>query len=161
MRGEIMADYASSIRLEFTGAKEEEKEANEIIGRMLSEVDEYENEYTEAFADDAAISNYDLKEIVTSSAEMLVEKFPASRFEIEAAFSQLNAEGEARYTRRYDGNELHGRNIYCPYDFNGCCPECGCEVVEIDDFDPNTTYVCQECGGEFTLVDQEIIFSEF
>ena len=156
-----MADYASSIRLEFTGAKEEEKEANEIIGRMLSEVDEYGNEYTEAFADDAAISNYDLQDVVASSAEILVEKFPSSKFEIEAAFSQLNAEGEARYTRRYDGEELHGRDIYCPYDFDGCCPECGCEVVEIDDFDPNITYVCQECGEEFTLDDQEIIFDEF
>ena len=115
-----MADYASSFSLDFIGTREEEKAANEIIGHMLSEADEYENEYTGAFADDAAISNYDLKEIVTSSAEMLVEKFPASRFEIEAAFSQLNAEGEARYTRRYDGDELHGRDIYCPYDFDGC-----------------------------------------
>ena len=156
-----MADYASSFSLNFTGTREEERTANEIIGRMLSEVDEYGNEYTEAFADDAAISNYDLKNVVASSAEILVEKFPASRFEIKAAFSQLNAEGEARYTRRYDGTELHGKDVYCPYDFDGCCPECGYEVVEIDDFDPKNTYTCEECGEEFTLDDREIIFDEF
>lgn len=156
-----MADYASSFSLNFTGTKEEEKAANEIIGRMLSEADEYENEYTKAFADDAAISNYDLKEVVSSSAEILVEKFPTSRFIIEAAFSQLNAEGEARYTRRYDGNELHGRDIYCPYDFDGCCPECGCEVVEIDDFDPNKTYICEDCGEEFLFDDLNTEFDTF
>ena len=156
-----MANYASSIRLDFIGTKEEEKEANEIIGRMLSEVDEYGNEYTDAFADEAAISNYDLKDVVASSAKILVEKFPASRFEIEAAFSQLNAEGEARYTRHYDGAELHGKDIYCPYDFDGCCPECGCEVVDLDNFDPNATYICHKCGEEFTLDNQEIVFDKF
>lgn len=156
-----MADYASCFSLNFTGTREEEKAANEIIGRMLSEVDEYGNEYTEAFADDAAISNYDLKDVVASSAEILAEKFPASRFEIEAAFSQLNAEGEARYTRRYDGNELHGRDLYCPYDFDGCCPECGYEVVEIDDFDPNKSYICEECGEEVLFDDLDIEFDTF
>ena len=156
-----MADYASSFNLNFTGTREEERAANEIIGHMLSEVDEYENEYTEAFADDAAISNCDLKDVVASSAEILVEKYPTSKFEIEASFSQLSAEGEARYTRRYDGNELHGRDIYCPYDFDGCCPECGCEVVEIDDCDPNTTYVCEECGEEFQLNSQDIEYDAF
>lgn len=156
-----MANYASSLSLNFTGSKEEEKEANEIIARMLSEVDEYGNEYTEAFAGDVAISNYDLKDVVASSAEILMEKFPTSRFEIEAAFSQLNAEGEARYTRRYDGDELRGRDIYCPIDFDGCCPECGYEVVEIDDFDPNTTYICKECGAEVLFDGQDINYDAF
>ena len=156
-----MADYASSFSLNFTGTRAEEKAANEIIGRMLSEVDEYGNEYTEAFADDAAISNYDLKEVVASSAELLAEKYPTSKFEIEASFSQLNAEGEARYTRRYDGNELHGRDLYCPYVFDGCCPECGYEVVEIDDFDPNKSYICEECGEEVLFDDLDIEFDTF
>jgi len=119
-----MADYSSSIRLDFIGSKKEEQEANEIIANLLSEADELGNEYSDAFADDAAISNYDLKDIVDSSAKTLADKFPSSRFEITGAYSHLSAEGEARYKRVYDGTELHGVNVDCPYDFDGCCPAC-------------------------------------
>ena len=156
-----MADYSSSIRLDFIGSKKEEQEANEIIANMLSEADELGNEYSDAFADDAAISNYDLKDIVDSSAKTLADKFPSSRFEITGAYSHLSAEGEARYKRVYDGTELHGVNVDCPYDFDGCCPECGHEVVDIDDFDPNKTYVCEECGEELLFDDQEIKCNAF
>lgn len=156
-----MADFGSSIRLDFRGSAKEEQEANEIIGKLLTEADEFGNEYVDAFADDAAISNYDLKDIVDSSAKLLVEKFPSACFEITGTYSHLSAEGEARYKRIYDGIELHGMDIDCPYDFDGCCPECGCEVVVIDDFDPSKTYICEECGEEFLFDDQEIKYNTF
>ncbi len=28
------------------------------------------------------------------------------------------------------------------------CPECGEEIVRIEDYDPNATYICPECGEE-------------
>ena len=33
---------------------------------------------------------------------------------------------------------------------HGMCPECGEQVVCFDEYDPNTDYVCDECGVEVT-----------
>ena len=156
-----MANYASSFSLLFIGSKDDEKEANAIVGQLLSEVDEYDNEYPDAFADDAAISNYDLQEVVSNAANILKGKFPSSQFTINAAFSHLSGEGEARYTRSYDGKELHGKDLVCDQDFDGCCPECGCEVVDIDDYDPNKKYICGECESELVFGGQDISYYEF
>lgn len=156
-----MANYASSFRLDFIGSKDDDKEANAIVGQLLSDVDEYDNEYYDAFADDAAISNDDLQEVVSNAANILKEKFPSSRFEIYAAFSHLSGGGEARYTRKYDGEELYGKGLVCNQDFDGYCPECGCEVVDIEDYDPNKKYNCKKCGYELLFDNQDISYYEF
>lgn len=39
------------------------------------------------------------------------------------------------------------------YEGWGFCPECGEDVVHVDDFDPAKTYVCPECGEEISNED--------
>ena len=38
-------------------------------------------------------------------------------------------------------------------DFYGCCDECGEFEIFFKDYDPNKTYVCEECGKVLTKKD--------
>ena len=63
-----------------------------------------------------------------------------------------------------DGNFENGllsiTSTYYPYGY--CefipCPECGEDVVRIEDYDPSKTYVCPDCGEE---VDLSKAYAEF
>ncbi len=44
------------------------------------------------------------------------------------------------------------------YEGDGCCPECGENVVSADDFDPAKTYGCPDCGD---VIPNEELFSYY
>ncbi len=66
--------------------------------------------------------------------------------------------GSDTYTDGWiEGNYLNGvldmTNTFFPEGYSTYlhCYECGAEVVLMEDYDPNATYVCPECGEEIDL----------
>ena len=57
------------------------------------------------------------------------------------------------YEAYCDANYINGTLTieYCAsYDFSGSCDECGDFVVNWEDYDPEETYICPECGEVLT-----------
>ena len=61
---------------------------------------------------------------------------------------------EAGHCFDKSGNILKVETIL--YEGCGFCPECGEEVVHVDDYDPAKTYYCPDCGEQ---MDNEELFS--
>lgn len=55
---------------------------------------------------------------------------------------------EAGHSFEKVGNILKVNKLGC--EGAGTCPECGEEVIDVDNFDPTKTYTCPECGEEIS-----------
>ena len=56
----------------------------------------------------------------------------------------------------YSNSKLNIKETYLPAGYVEylCCPECGEEIVRIDEYDAEQAYYCPECGDEIDLSEQ-------
>ena len=59
-------------------------------------------------------------------------------------------------TKSHKDGLLKIKDTYFPSDYWEYlfCPECGEDVVRLEDFNPNKEYVCPECGEVIELKEQ-------
>ena len=53
----------------------------------------------------------------------------------------------------YENSTLHIKSVYFPEGDEFLCPEDGCFVCRYEDLTENGTYICEECGEEFSAED--------
>ena len=87
------------------------------------------------------------KDIVIAVAH--IDSILAFECEVNSVSTYTDGEFEASYK---DGL-LRIKEVFYPsgYYESVPCPECGSNVVRIEDYVPNRTYICPECGEEVDL----------
>ena len=71
----------------------------------------------------------------------------SKKFELIAWYYSCNCGYEASIEAERDAEMLNIKTIVSE-NGDGCCPECGEQVVCYDEYDPAETYYCPECGDE-------------
>ena len=138
---------------------EQATKAVEIIkGIAAKRIPEYPEELTEYIADLVARGN---TVMVEESYSLLGDTFleltsdiikacvvlTQSSFEVDAWQYSCNCGYSSSVTAARNGNELKITTIVSE-NGNATCPECGVTIVSFDEYDPNETYYCPECGEE-------------
>lgn len=96
------------------------------------------------------ISHLTFTEEIENIFKELIAKLPNVVFRGEAICSSYNSAYELIY--RFDCNgdrvltEVIETESYWAY-----CSECGCEITNAEDYDPNKKYICPDCGEELDL----------
>lgn len=99
-----------------------------------------------------AFTPEDMPEVIKTIAQAIAAN--SDKFEIHDYDSCDYSEGDT--TISFDGKALTIKSTYFPcgvVEFLSC-PECGEDIVSIEEYDPNVTYVCPECGEEIDLSEQ-------
>ena len=76
----------------------------------------------------------------------------SQKFEAVAWYESCNCAWSAQVTADRIDNTLNMRTVVSE-NGDGCCPECGVQIVCYDEYDPNETYYCPECGEEISHED--------
>lgn len=71
----------------------------------------------------------------------------SKKFKVIAWYYSCNCGYEASIEAERDAEMLNIKTIVSE-NGDGCCPECGEQVVCYDEYDPAETYYCPECGDE-------------
>ena len=63
---------------------------------------------------------------------------------------------ECSFDASFSNGILNTESVYypCGYGATLACEECGDFELSIEDFDPNKTYICPECGAEVNFAEQ-------
>ncbi len=77
-------------------------------------------------------------------------------FEAISNYVSCNCGYEANIKASYENETLTIKSIEAE-DFNGYCEDCGEIIVHYEDYDPNETYICKDCGKALT---EEELFPE-
>ena len=104
--------------------------------------------------DEGELASSDLLEIMTDVVKAIAEQLPSENFTFDIY-------GEDTYTEgwlegKYANGTLEIKSTYYPSGYVEflCCPECGQELVSLDDYVPGKTYICPECGEEVDLSEE-------
>lgn len=73
-------------------------------------------------------------------------------FRGEAVISNYTSADEIIYRIDCDG-EKASVEILEVSNYFALCPECGCEICNADNFNPDKTYACPECGETIDMVE--------
>ncbi len=67
---------------------------------------------------------------------------------------------EAQIEAEYENGILKTETAYYPNGYTEYlyCEECGADVVAMEEYDPNETYICPDCGEE---LDMESVYEEW
>lgn len=67
---------------------------------------------------------------------------------------------EAQIEAEYENGTLTTTTTYYPNGYTEFlyCEECDAEIVELEKYDPNATYICPDCGEE---IDMESVYEEW
>lgn len=96
------------------------------------------------------LASNDLLEIMTDVVKAIAAQLPSENFTFEVVGCDTYSEGSLE--GKYGNGSLEIKSTYYPLgNIYLCCPECGAEVVEISDYDPNQKYTCPVCGEEIDL----------
>jgi hypothetical protein len=71
----------------------------------------------------------------------------ASTFEAHGYYDSCNCGYVAEIEASFTNGTLNIKTIESGNE-QGCCPECGEEIVDFNEYDPNKKYFCPECGEE-------------
>lgn len=93
----------------------------------------------------------DLLEVMTVVIKSIAEQLPSENFSFDVFGEDTYTEGELE--GQYENGTLEMKSTYWPMGYVETldCPECGEEIVTLDEFDPSKTYYCPECGEEIDL----------
>lgn len=138
----------------YVEAKEQRKEVLAVIKKALLE-NGYE-EYADNFVADrknpckikentmCSFHPTQFNEAIKVIYSAVVKELPEVMFKGYSGFLCGTEDNGHSFERK--GNNLEV--FILAYEGCGSCPECGEEVVHIDDFDPEETYYCPDCGEE-------------
>ncbi len=67
---------------------------------------------------------------------------------------------EAQIEAEYVNGTLKTKTAYYPNGYTEylCCEDCCVEIVKLEEYDPNATYICPDCGEE---IDMASIYEEW
>ena len=101
-----------------------------------------------------AFSPEEWNDILTEILKGITTELPNENFTYTScAYSNYS---EAWIEGNYANGTLEINSTYYPMGYLEYveCPECGEEVVRIDEYDPNKTYICPDCGEEIDLSER-------
>ena len=104
--------------------------------------------------DEGQLLTCDLLEIMTDVVKAIAEQLPSENFTFDIFGEDTYTEGGLE--GKYEDGTLVIRSIYYPdgYYRNLFCPECGEDIVALDDYIPGKKYICPECGEELDLSEE-------
>lgn len=148
----------------YVEAKEQRKAVLEVIKKTLLE-NGYEKDIDNFVADkkdkckimentSCSLHPVSFNEAIQSIYTAIVKELPEVMFEGYSGYFWGSTEAAHAFKR--NGNILEVSLLQ--YEGCGSCPECGEEVVFIDDYNPEETYYCPECGEE---VPNEELYSYY
>lgn len=96
------------------------------------------------------------EELIDVSKDVLkgiATNLPEEDFTFDISGSDTYTEGWVE--GNYQNGVLDLTTTYFPEGYSEYleCPECGEEVIRMEDYDPDETYVCPECGEELDFSD--------
>lgn len=170
-------EYSNAIRIEFENAND----ANSCKESVLSCLDNinaaafgYSEEYNfgnllrdgisfdgenDFFIDEedyySIATPEDMLELIPEMAKRIALDNPRVSFRINN--SNTGTYTDSRVELYYQDGKLEIETVYYPegdYENILCCPECGEEIVSMDEFEKGKTYVCPDCGEECELDDE-------
>lgn len=127
--------------------------ANDPSSKFLSALEVDENIIT-IENDEGFFTTEDFPSVVKSILEAIAKNLTTETFTCSAYTSSSYSEGEIEAS--YANGTLEIAETYYPEGYVEylTCPECGEEIVSLEDYDPNETYTCPECGEEIDLSEQ-------
>lgn len=170
-------DYSNAIRIEFKDANDANS-CKESIMLSMDNIDPksfgYSEEYDfgkllrEGLSFDGETVYYideedyysiatpeDMLELIPEMAKKIASDNPQAAFRISN--SNTGTYTDSRVELYYQDNKLEIETVYYPegdYENILSCPECGEEIVSMDEFEKGKTYVCPDCGEECELDDE-------
>lgn len=96
----------------------------------------------------------DIKCVIEVILEAIASELSEENFECTVYTDSTYACDEIKAS--YSNSKLNIKETYLPAGYVKylCCPECGEEIVRIDEYDAEQTYYCPECGDEIDLSEQ-------
>ena len=123
--------------------------ADQSIHTLLNETDSLFilNDVTLTY-EEASFFSEDLMDAAREIMEAVANSLKKENFEFYVCGTDTYA--AARIAGNYQNGMLDITTTFFPEGYSEylSCPECGEDVVLMDDYDPDETYVCPECGEE-------------
>ena len=96
----------------------------------------------------------DINEVLEDLLNAIAAIESINKFECESYSDSTYSENDFEATFENGLLKINSTYYPCGYCEYLSCPECGEDVVRIEDFDPNKEYICPECGEVIDLTEQ-------
>lgn len=159
-----MEIYNNKFEVTFTNkaaAESAKRIAADTFNAMTTE--SYINNAYKQFAEslnveDNTLVNIEMTLLSSEIMEASIEVIKAIAETLKTECFTFDVVGYDEYTESwvegsFENGQLEITSTYFPCGYTEFlhCPECGEDVVRIEDYDPSKTYVCPECGEEIDL----------